>query len=346
MIPKTNTTPTEAVVGAGVLGQEIICQRLRSLRDTADASGDGASANSAPPRPQLVLVSRNPRVAPDVLDRYGLPADAVGDVQMIAADARDHSAIQAALKSVDVIYHCANAPYHRWKQELPPIWDGILSAARACHARLVIASNLYAFGPQPLAAGQSFAPCSRKGRIRAELERRAMELHRNGGADVAIVRASDFFGPGAHESMLGARFFEPPLNGKPASLVGRMDMPHSYAYVPDFARTMIATAHTEDESVWGRDWIIPHDAPRTGAQLTALLKEAIPGASVSAMGKGMLRFGGLFVPAARELVEMYYEFDRPFVVDDSDTRESLGLDATPFERAFKETLAYYREERA
>ena len=328
---------SEAVVGAGVVGQEIICQRLRSLRDAGSVSA-----------PRLSLVSRYPRIAPDVLDRYGLPADAASEVRMIAADAGDHSAMQDAIGSADVIYHCANAPYHRWSQELPAIWNGIFAAARADHARLVIASNLYAFGEpergERLTAGQSLVPCSRKGRIRAELETQAMELHRSGAADVAIVRASDFFGPGAHESMLGARFFEPPLKGKPASLVGRMDMSHSYAYVPDFARTMIAVAHADARSAWGRDWIVPHDVPQTGSQLSALLREAIPGARVSTMGKRMLRFGGLFVPAARELVEMYYEFDRPFEVDDSDTRESLGLDATPFELAFAETLSYFRKQ--
>ena len=45
----------------------------------------------------------------------------------------------------------------------------------------------------------------------------------------------------------------------------------------------------------------------------------------------MLRFGELFAPAARAMVEMYYEFDRPFTVDSFHTERTLGLAPTPFD---------------
>ena len=63
---------------------------------------------------------------------------------------------------------------------------------------------------------------------------------------------------------------------------------------------------------------------------------------VSAMGKTMLRIGGLFIPEARETVEMFYEFDKPFVVDSSQFERTFGVKATPIEEAIKATVAWYR----
>ncbi len=59
------------------------------------------------------------------------------------------------------------------------------------------------------------------------------------------------------------------------------------------------------------------------------------------MGLGMLRLGGLFVPAARAMAEMYYEFDRPFTVDSSHSERTLGLAPTPLDRGFAETVEWF-----
>jgi len=54
-----------------------------------------------------------------------------------------------------------------------------------------------------------------------------------------------------------------------------------------------------------------------------------------------VRAVGLVNPTVRELVEMAYEFDEPFVVDSSRIA-SLGLRATPIPEALERTLAAYR----
>ena len=60
------------------------------------------------------------------------------------------------------------------------------------------------------------------------------------------------------------------------------------------------------------------------------------------MGKTMLAIGGLFIPEAKETVEMMYEFDRPFTVDSSKFEKTFGMKATPMKEAIKETVAWYR----
>ena len=60
-----------------------------------------------------------------------------------------------------------------------------------------------------------------------------------------------------------------------------------------------------------------------------------------AMGKAMMRFGGLFVPEAKETVEMMYEFEQPFIVS-SKFEKTFGMRATPMQQAIKETVAWYK----
>jgi nucleoside-diphosphate-sugar epimerase len=44
----------------------------------------------------------------------------------------------------------------------------------------------------------------------------------------------------------------------------------------------------------------------------------------------------------RELPEMQYQFEEPFIVDSSKITNTLGVHATPVEQALAETLATYR----
>ena len=281
---------------------------------------------------QVRLVSRNPR-----------PEAAL---ETVRADATDVASLVEALEGVSVVYHCANAPYHRWTQDLPPIWRGIHSAARSVGARLVIANNLYSYGEPdgPFTESTAFLPCSRKGKVRAMLEREALELHTQGELQLSLVRASDFYGPEVLESQLGDRFFGPLTKGKPAKMVGVRGALHSYTYIADVARTLAEVGSRDDS--WGRTWLAPTADPASGDDLEAILRgsgmRGSKNATIQFAGKGFLRFGGLFVPAARELIEMFYEFDRDFTVDSSGTEKQLGIAPTPLDRGLTQTLEWYQ----
>ena len=57
----------------------------------------------------------------------------------------------------------------------------------------------------------------------------------------------------------------------------------------------------------------------------------------------MIALLGLFVPMIREQKEMMYEFEEPFVVDDSKFTETFDTDPTPLDEAIRETVAWYRQ---
>jgi len=56
----------------------------------------------------------------------------------------------------------------------------------------------------------------------------------------------------------------------------------------------------------------------------------------------MLMIGGLFIPVAREVIEMLYEFEKPFVVDSSKFEKTFGMKPTPIREAIHQTVAWYK----
>jgi len=61
---------------------------------------------------------------------------------------------------------------------------------------------------------------------------------------------------------------------------------------------------------------VPNPPTLTQRELVTLFfKEVGLEPRFTVMGKLMMLMGGLFIPAAREMVEMAYEFDKPFIVE-------------------------------
>jgi hypothetical protein len=58
----------------------------------------------------------------------------------------------------------------------------------------------------------------------------------------------------------------------------------------------------------------------------------------------VLRGLGPFNPNVRETVEMMYQFEQPFVVDDSKFVSTFGAQATPLDNALQTTLSWYRNQ--
>lgn len=267
-------------------------------------------------------------------------------VTLIAADAGDAPTMRRVCEGADVLYNCANPKYHRWVRDWPPIAAALLSAAESAGAVLVILSNVYGYGPVdgPMTEDLPLASTGTKGRVRARMWEDALAAHRSGRVRVVEVRGSDFFGPrSADLSFLGGRFIGPLLAGRPATVLSDPDIVHSWTYLPDVARTLVAVA--ENEGAWGRAWHVPTGpavSAREWAERLCRLAGA-PAPRIRRLPGWMLAAAGLVVPLVRELKETRYQFDRPFILDSSASEAALGLSPTPLDEALKETVAWWRD---
>lgn len=280
------------------------------------------------------------------VNRSGRMADQPLGVTLVAADAHNERQMDEATRGAAVIYQCAQPAYHRWVSDYIPLQNAIMQAAITTGARFIVGDNLYMYGDTdgaPLHEGLPYAAHTRKGRVRAQAAEAVMQSHARGQLQAAIGRASDFFGPYALGSAVGEMVFGALVKGKKPSVAGDLDAPHTYTYIEDFGRAL-AILGTHERAL-GEVWHVPN-APtvstRQFLQRAFDLHGENPG--FKRMGRGMLRLGGMFTPAAREMIEMLYEFEKPFIVDDSKFKATFGDIATPLDTALARTLEWYQQQ--
>jgi nucleoside-diphosphate-sugar epimerase len=279
-----------------------------------------------------------------VITRSGGAKEAGGGrVRHISLDASDAEGLIVAARGAAVLYNCASPAYHRWAADWPPLAAALLTAAERTGAVLATVSNLYGYGPAqgPMTEETPLRAEGRKGRVRARMWLDALAAHESGRVRATEVRASDYIGPGAL-SPLGERVVPRLLAGRRVQVLGSADAAHSWTYVGDVARLLVTVG--ADPQAWGRPWHVPSNPPRTQREAIGDLARVagVRPAKVSVMPRAMLALAGLFSPVVRELPEVAYQMERPFVIDSTAAQASFGLQPTPWEHVLAETIAYYR----
>ncbi len=266
------------------------------------------------------------------------------NIERVALDATNAAALTTATAGAAAIYNCVNPPYHRWPTDWPPIANAMLAAAESSGAVLVIMGNLYGYGPmtRPMKESDPLASTGVKGGVRIKMWRDGLAAHESGRIRATEVRASDFIGPEVLNSHLGERVIPKLLKGKGVQVVGNPDMVHSFTFMPDVARALVTAA--TDERAWGKAWHVPTNPATTPREMITMMSKiaGVAPVKVSGIPNALLKVGGLFLPMLRELPEMLYQFDRPFVVDSSLFTATFGQSATPLQEALTSTVDWYR----
>ena len=131
------------------------------------------------------------------------------------------------------------------------------------------------------------------------------------------------------------------MAGKRADFIGNPELPHTYSYVPDIAAGL-ATLGT-DERATNEVWHLPGpETLSTRAVLDLISSEVGHPVAIRSVSKLVLRALGLVNPLMRELAEMAYEFEEPFVLDTTKYQSTFGAAGTPLAEAVASTVAWYR----
>ncbi len=266
-------------------------------------------------------------------------ADVPNNVVVAKGDATDTESVRQICKDAYAIYNCAKPPYNEWPEKFPQLLEGLILGAQSSGAILVHADNLYMYGPtdKVLTEELPYKAVGKKGIVRADMSRRLLELHKKGNIRMTIARASDFYGPNVVESSMGMGIFRSAMEGKPASVLGNIDQPHTYTYIDDFAKALVILA--ESEKSLGEAWHVPSAKTITTRQLISMIfQETKQSPKFRVASKRMVSFFGLFSSSMRELKEMVYLYDSPFVVDHSKFAKTFGDHSTPHIEAVKQTL--------
>lgn len=286
------------------------------------------------------LVKRGRQVR--VINRSG-KAELPAGVELIAGDAYALDFTRRVTADAAVVYQCSAPAYHDWVEKFPPLQASILEGVAAAGAKLIVAENLYMYGAVngEMHEDLPYAAQTRKGKVRGQMSEELLAAHRSGKVRVAMARGSDFFGPGVLSSALGDRALGAAIQGKTASLNGKLDLAHSFTYIDDFGEAL-AVLGERDEAL-GQAWHVPNAPTLTQREIMGLFFQemGLP-PKIGTIGRGMMALAGLFLPDAGEMVEMMYEFDRPFVVDSGKFSRAFGDIATPYARSIPPTVEWYR----
>jgi nucleoside-diphosphate-sugar epimerase len=278
----------------------------------------------------------------------GSAADLPAGVEVLRTDLATPAGAAGAVAGAAVVIHAAQPAYTRWGQEFPALTARIADATAAAGATLVFADNLYMYGLQPggrpMTETTPSAATDQKGRVRAAMAADLLDRCARGDLRVTIGRASDYYGPHGVTTALGATLFPAALRGRTANVIGSVDAPHTMSYLPDIAAGLLTLG--ERDTAVGRAWHLPAAEPLTIRQFADLVAAEIERpVRLRASGPAMLRLLGLAVPMVRELAGVAYQWQHPFVIDDSAFRAAFPevVHVTPHRDAVAVTTRWWRD---
>ncbi len=286
-------------------------------------------------------------VAVTLVNRRGQVAETLPTgVTLVAGDLTDAATVARLAAKAEVVFSTAQPEYTQWPALWPPLMQSLIDGIARTQARLVFVDNLYMYGPthgQPIREEMPYAATGAKGKTRAAIASQLLAAHQAGKLRATIGRAADFFGPRATDTaVFGDRFFAAAQAGKAVDLFGNPDLPHTYTYVPDFARALITLSRHEE--AYGSAWHVPNaETVSTNALLEKFAQALGKPVKSRTVNSLMLSLVGLFSPIVREMKELTYEFEEPYIVDDSRFRAAFGAQTTPLDEAVAATVAWFTQ---
>jgi len=276
-------------------------------------------------------------------------AEQRGGIQWLRGDALERDDVVRAAQGCSVIVHAVNPPgYRHWAEQVLPMIDNTIAAARIEGATVVLPGTVYNYGPDALAAfavldeQAAQRPLTRKGRIRVALEQRLQDATRD-GVRAIVLRSGDFFGPQAGNSWFSQGMIKPGRAVKVVHLPGDPGVGHHWAYLPDVARTMV-------ELLARRERLAPFAAfhmagywDADGTQIATAISRVVERAG----GRAKLRrfpwwlvvLASPLVTLFREMLEMRYLWRKPLRMSNARLLSVLGTEPhTPLDQAVETTL--------
>jgi len=255
---------------------------------------------------------------------------------LFVADLTKREEVFEAVKGSEVVYLTVGLEYKTkvWQEQWPPLMKNVMDACMEHGARLVFFDNVYAIGGdnvKHITEDSPISPTSKKGEVRATVDRMILDKVAEGSLNAIIARSADFYGVG-NNMVLMEVVYKNLAKNKKAQWLYTAKTKHSFTYTPDAGLATAMLGNTPD--AFNQVWNLPTDHNSlNGEEWIALFaKEMGKRNKYQVMPAWMVKAASLFVPLFAELYEMRYQFDRDFF-----------LDSSKFEKRFNFTPTLYQE---
>jgi nucleoside-diphosphate-sugar epimerase len=278
----------------------------------------------------LCLVGRNPKKVN--------PTDS-----LFSADVLVKEQVFNAVAGSEVVYVTVGFDYNTklWQQVWPPFIKHVVEACIHHQARLVFFDNVYAIGGdhvKHITESSPISPCSKKGAVRAQVDRTILDAVEQGKLNAIIARSADFFSCIKTKSLLMNLVYDNLAKGKKAQWFCNAKVVHSTSYAPDLGKGTAMLGNTPE--AYNQVWNLPTDNEKiTGEDWANLFAAEMKGPTgCQVLPAWGLKLLGLFVPILGEMHEMRYQYDRDYFFDSTKFNKYFNYLPTPNAEAVKRTV--------
>lgn len=285
---------------------------------------------------RTVAFGRSRQKLEQLRTRLGSPEQ----LTIAVGDAFRPDSIVSASEGADVLFHCANVPYHEMVSKLIPLGESVMEAADRLSLKVVAIDGIYPYGRRQMDRATEEhpkQPHTKKGKTRLAYEKMLFDK-RWSRAKVMIVRLPDYYGPTANEASYLGSALEAIAAGKMSFFIGNMHVPREFVYLPDAAFMIVKLAGKDD--AYGQNWHIPGAGLISGKDIVRIARQASGSVKpVFPLGRIGLSLLGMALPVMKEVVEMLYLTEEPLVLSGDKYERLIGpVRATPFEEGIKATV--------
>lgn len=262
-------------------------------------------------------------------------------VRFVSGNSDSVEDMRAAIGDVEVVVNALNLPYNLWFNGRMEAQMGRVIAALGTSGKTVLfPGNIYNFAAsaRELLPDTPQHPEKPRGQIRVRVEQMFADAAARGDIQAIIVRAGDFYGPGAEMDWFDQAVLRGAKKGK-VQVMGTKGVGHSWAYLPDLGRAFESLASLRqhlgafERFHFAGNYVTPEEM---GA---AIAKAAPVPVKVSRFPLMLIKLVGLVDPIMREVGKMAYIWRNAMELKDSRLEVLLGADfGTPFESAIAATV--------
>lgn len=263
-------------------------------------------------------------------------------VNFVAGDAADPKLIARLAADADVVVNGLNLAYDKWdKGRAEAQLAAVLEGLDGLSLTLMFPANIYNYAADSarITPTSAQAPATPRGAIRQRMEAMLQRACGADGLQVFLVRAGDFYGPGARGSWFDL-VINPKLAEGKVTYPGPFALGHSWAYLPDLGRAYVKLAemraqlHRFENFHFAGHFVTGEHYVRTLANITGRKLRS------KRLFWPALWLAGAFMPLYREIYRMRYLWHSAHALSDPRLDGLLGADfGTPFAKAMARTVA-------
>ena len=293
-----------------------------------------------------VLLKANPLEEITLVNRKGtLDIKIPDNVKVGVADVTNKIDMESIARTSDVIFSCTDVPYQSWAKFYPATASALAHALDNTNAKLVHADNMYSYGNVLGDIMHEELPHkaqTRKGLIRTSVINTLLKSGNEFSERVAFVKAADFIGPRIYKGIFGTDFLDKIYDKKTVLLSGKIELPHTFTYINDFAQAIVNVGNAADS--FGQLWHAPNANAISIDKWIHLFqictREKV---EIKVLPKFVVRIAGIFNSLVREFYELAYQFEYPYLVDHSKYANRFGDHSTSPSVIVKETVQWYKK---